>query len=44
MQLQAVAPSCDVEVLFISQFYLNQMIGDLSYSINKRTEGRIQAM
>lgn len=41
-QLQAVASSCDVAVLVISRFYLNQMIGDLSYSINKRTKGKIQ--
>lgn len=41
-QLQAVASSPDVEILTISSFYLNQLIGDLSYSINKRTKGRIQ--
>jgi len=41
-QLKAVASSRDVEVLVIRPFYLNQMIGDLSYSINKRTKGRIQ--
>ena len=42
-QLEEHAPSDDVEVLTISRFYLNQMIGDLSYSINKRTKGRIQS-
>ena len=41
-QLEKCASSHDVEVLTISRFYLNQMIGDLSYSINKRTKGRIQ--
>ena len=41
-QLKDVASSPEVEVLLISPFYLNQMIGDLSYSINKRTKGRIQ--
>ena len=41
-QLKEHASSDDVEVLTISQFYLNQMIGDLSHSINKRAKGRIQ--
>ncbi len=41
-QLEACSASPDVEVLTISRFYLNQLIGDLSYSINKRTKGRIQ--
>lgn len=41
-QLEAVATSGDVEVLTISRFYLQQLIGDLCYSINKRTRGRIQ--
>jgi hypothetical protein len=41
-QLEAVASSPDVEILTISSFYLNQLIGDLCYSINKRTKGRIQ--
>ena len=41
-QLQRLAASDDIEVLIISQFYLQQMIGDLSYSINKRTKGRVQ--
>ena len=41
-QLQEHASSDDIEVLTISRFYLNQMIGDLSYSINKRTKGGIQ--
>ena len=37
-----LASSPDIEILTISRFYLNQMIGDLSYSINKRTKGSIQ--
>ena len=41
-QLEKCASSHDVEVLTIGRFYLNQMIGDLSYSINKRAKGRIQ--
>lgn len=41
-QLQQYASSPAVEVLSIRPFYLNQMIGDLSYSINKRTKGRTQ--
>ena len=41
-QLEQCASSSDIEVLTISRFYLNQMIGDLSYSINKRTKGKIR--
>ena len=41
-QLERCASSPDVEIPTISRFYLNQMIGDLSYSINKRTKGEIQ--
>lgn len=41
-QLEQCASSPDVEILTISRFYLNQMIGDLSYSINNRTKGHIQ--
>ena len=41
-QLEAVALSPDVEILMISRFYLNQLIGDVSYSINKRTKGRVE--
>jgi len=41
-QLKAAVSSDDISVLTISDFYLNQMIGDLCYSINKRTKGRIQ--
>ena len=42
-QLERCASSPDVEILTISRFYLNQMIGDLSYSLNKRTKGAIQS-
>ena len=41
-QLQQYASSPHVETLTISRFYLNQMVGDLSYSINKRTQGKVQ--
>ena len=41
-QLERSASSPEVEILTISRFYLNQMVGDLSYSINKRTKGKIQ--
>ena len=41
-QLEQCASSPDIEILTISRFYLNQMIGDLSYSINERTKGSIQ--
>ena len=42
-QLERCASSPGVEILTISRFYLNQMTGDLSYSINKRTKGEIQS-
>lgn len=42
-QLERCASGPDVEILTISRFYLNQVIGDLSYSINKRTKGEIQS-
>lgn len=41
-QLKKHASSPDVEVLVISRFYLQQMLGDLAYSINKRTKGKVQ--
>lgn len=41
-QFLEAASSPDVEILTITPFYLNQMIGDLSYSINKRTKGKVQ--
>ena len=41
-QLEQCAASADVEVLTISRFYLNHLIGDLCYSINKRTKGKTQ--
>ena len=40
-QLERCAPSPDVEILTISRFYLGQMVGDPSYSINKQTECEI---
>ena len=42
-QLQRHASSSDIEVLTINPFYLEKMIGDLSYSINKRTKGSVQS-
>ena len=41
-QLEKCTSSPEIEILTISRFYLKQMIGDLSYSINKRTKGKIQ--
>lgn len=41
-QLKAAVSSDNISVLTISEFYLNQMIADLCYSINKRTKGRVQ--
>ncbi len=41
-QLEKLTSSPHVEILTISRFYLNQLIGDLCYSINKRTKGEIQ--
>ena len=43
LQLKRCGSRPDVEILTISRFYLNQMTGNLSYSINKRTEGEIQS-
>ena len=40
-QLERCASSPDVEILTISRFPLNQMIGNLSNPINKRTKGEI---
>ena len=43
-QLEKMVKSKQViETLVISRYYLNQMIGDLCYSINKRTKGKVQA-
>ena len=41
-QLEQYVSNPGVEILTINRFYLNQMVGDLSYSINKRTKGKIQ--
>jgi hypothetical protein len=38
-----VASKQVIETMVISRYYLNQMIGDLCYSINKRTKGNVQA-
>lgn len=38
-----VASKQVIETLVISRHYLYQMIGDLCYSINKRTKGKVQA-
>jgi len=43
-QLEMIVKSKQViETLVISRYYLNQMIGNLCYSINKRTKGKVQA-
>ena len=41
-QLKKLIARGKIGTLSISPFYLEQMIGDLSYSINKRTRGRLQ--
>ena len=41
-QLETLAASDQIGSITISQFYLEQLIGNLSYSINKRTRGRLQ--
>ena len=40
--LQAHAASDEIEIIKISHADLRQLIGDLSYSINKRTRGGVQ--
>ena len=43
-QLERMVKSREViETLVVSRFYLQQLIGNLSYSINKRTQGKVQA-
>lgn len=43
-QLERMVKSKEViETLVVSRFYLQQLIGNLSYSINKRTKGKLQA-
>lgn len=43
-QLERMVESREViETLVVSRFYLQQLIGNLSYSINKRTQGKVQA-
>lgn len=41
-QLKQLVNNGEIGVLKIKPYYLTQLIGDLSYSINKRTKGRIQ--
>ena len=41
-QLKKFLARGEIGTLSISPFYLERMIGDLCYSINKRTRGRIQ--
>jgi hypothetical protein len=42
-QLEKMVATGDIGVLKIKPFYLSRTIGDLSYSINKRTKGRVQS-
>jgi hypothetical protein len=43
-QLEAMVKSNQIiETLVVSRFYLNQLIGNLCHSINKRTKGKTQA-
>jgi hypothetical protein len=41
-QLRTLVARRQIGTISISPFYLDKLIGDLSYSINKRTRGRIQ--
>lgn len=41
-QLKRFLDRGEVGTLKIKPYYLSKLIGDLSYSINKRTKGRIQ--
>ena len=41
-QLQRLVARDDIGTITISPFYLDKLIGDLCYSINKRTRGRVQ--
>lgn len=41
-QLKQLLARGEIGILKIKPYYLTQLIGDLSYSINKRTKGRIQ--
>ena len=40
--VEAFATSPDDEIVDLDQFELERLIGDLSYSINKRTRGKLQ--
>jgi hypothetical protein len=41
-QLERLIARNDIGMIAISPFYLDKLIGDLCYSINKRTRGRVQ--
>ena len=41
-QLEALATSPHIEIIKVDRFYLQKLIGDLCYSINKKTSGHIQ--
>jgi hypothetical protein len=41
-QLEALIAQRQIGTIRISPFFLEKLIGDLSYSVNKRTRGRIQ--
>ena len=40
--LKALQESCDIEIVSLDCFELERLIGDLCFSINKRTSGRLQ--
>ena len=41
-QLQQMQGTGEIGILKIKPYYLSQLIGDLCFSINKKTSGRIQ--
>lgn len=41
-QLEALIAQRQIGTMSISPFFLQTLIGDLSYSVNKRTRGRLQ--
>jgi hypothetical protein len=42
-QLEQLVATGDIGILQIKPFYLSRKIGDVSYSINMRTKGRVQS-
>jgi len=40
--LKALKESCEIEIVPLDCFELERLIGDLCFSINKRTSGRLQ--